>query len=258
MHEPAPLGALGDLTRQAWNPGTAGPRVSSPPPMVGISLLTLVPGVVGGQETYVRELTRTLARVGELDYRVFVPTIAPDVADGLPSREVTAYRASTSMSGRMAAMSLAAALPAPGAARARAFVTRCRTLPADGDAPARAAPSCGDEHARRPALLLPALLLAGGVGLSRGRLSLDGAPKPAADHRHRAREGDARGAARRRARPRARDPVRHRPRSASARMAASGSHSCSTRPTRGHTRTTRACSRRSSSCTRRGRSYGSC
>jgi glycosyltransferase involved in cell wall biosynthesis len=81
--------------------------------MVGISLLTLVPGVVGGQETYVRELTRTLARVGELDYRVFVPTIAPDVADGLPSREVTAYRASTSMPGRMAAMSLAAAYPRP-------------------------------------------------------------------------------------------------------------------------------------------------
>ena len=81
--------------------------------MVGISLLTLVPGVVGGQETYVRELTRTLARVGELDYRVFVPTIAPDVADGLPSREVTAYRASTSMRGRLAAMSLAAVYPRP-------------------------------------------------------------------------------------------------------------------------------------------------
>ena len=31
------------------------------PVRVGISLLTLVPGVVGGQETYVRELTRTLA-----------------------------------------------------------------------------------------------------------------------------------------------------------------------------------------------------
>ena len=33
--------------------------------MVGISLLTLVPGVVGGSETYARELVRALARIGE-------------------------------------------------------------------------------------------------------------------------------------------------------------------------------------------------
>ena len=58
--------------------------------MVGISLLTLVPGVVGGSETYARELVRALARRGELEYRVFVPAIAADAADGLPSRMVTA------------------------------------------------------------------------------------------------------------------------------------------------------------------------
>lgn len=81
--------------------------------MVGISLLTLVPGVVGGQETYARQLTRALARVGELDYRVFVTRIAPDAADGLPAREVTAYRASQTMRGRMAAMGIAAAYPRP-------------------------------------------------------------------------------------------------------------------------------------------------
>ena len=81
--------------------------------MVGISLLTLVPGVVGGQETYVRELTRALARVGKLDYRVFVPSIARDAADGLPSREATSYRASRTMPGRLAAMSLAAVYPRP-------------------------------------------------------------------------------------------------------------------------------------------------
>ena len=57
--------------------------------MLGISLLTLVPGVVGGSETYARELCRALARVGELEYRVFVPTIAEDAADGLPARVVT-------------------------------------------------------------------------------------------------------------------------------------------------------------------------
>jgi glycosyltransferase involved in cell wall biosynthesis len=80
--------------------------------VVGISLLTLVPGVVGGSETYARELCRALSRVGQLDYRVFVPTIAADAADGLPSRTVVAYRAGTSMPARVVAMGLAAARPA--------------------------------------------------------------------------------------------------------------------------------------------------
>ena len=44
-----------------------------------------VPGLVGGSETYARELTRALARVGSLDYRVFVPSVAPDAGDGLRS-----------------------------------------------------------------------------------------------------------------------------------------------------------------------------
>jgi glycosyltransferase involved in cell wall biosynthesis len=72
--------------------------------VVGISLLTLVPGIVGGSETYARELCRALARVGELEYRVFVPTIAEDAADGLPARVVRRYRASRAMPGRMRAM----------------------------------------------------------------------------------------------------------------------------------------------------------
>jgi glycosyltransferase involved in cell wall biosynthesis len=74
---------------------------------VGISLLTLVPGVVGGSETYARELTRALDRVGELDYEAFVPSIAPDAADGLPTRIIREYRASSGMLGRAAAMSRA-------------------------------------------------------------------------------------------------------------------------------------------------------
>ena len=78
---------------------------------VGLSLLTLVPGVVGGSERYARELAKALARVGELEYRAFVPTIAPDAADGLPSVVVPEYRASTSMSGRIVAMSRASLRP---------------------------------------------------------------------------------------------------------------------------------------------------
>ena len=71
---------------------------------VGISLLTLVPGIVGGSETYARELVRALARVGTLTYHVFVPTIAADAADGLPASTVTAYRARRDTVGRTIAM----------------------------------------------------------------------------------------------------------------------------------------------------------
>ncbi len=81
--------------------------------MIGISLLTLVPGLSGGSETYARELCRALARVGSLSYRVFVPTIAIDAAEGLPSSVVARYAASRTMPGRIAAMSLAAFRPEP-------------------------------------------------------------------------------------------------------------------------------------------------
>lgn len=75
---------------------------------VGISLLTLVPGISGGSETYARELVRALGRVGRHSYHVYLPTIADDVA-GLPSDVVGEYRASRSMPGRTVAMARAAA-----------------------------------------------------------------------------------------------------------------------------------------------------
>ena len=73
-------------------------------PAVGISLLTLVPGVVGGSETYARELCRALARVGGLEYRAFVPTIAADAADGLPGTVARRYPAAFDARGRVRAM----------------------------------------------------------------------------------------------------------------------------------------------------------
>jgi glycosyltransferase involved in cell wall biosynthesis len=80
--------------------------------VIGISLLTLVPGVVGGSETYARELVRALARVGELEYRVFTSSLAPDAADGLPAHTVRHYRASRSIPGRLLGMSAATVSPA--------------------------------------------------------------------------------------------------------------------------------------------------
>jgi glycosyltransferase involved in cell wall biosynthesis len=76
---------------------------------VGISLLTLVPGVVGGSETYARELVRALERVGELEYRVFTPAIVHDI----PGQAVRSYRARRTMRGRVAAMARTAVLPWP-------------------------------------------------------------------------------------------------------------------------------------------------
>jgi glycosyltransferase involved in cell wall biosynthesis len=74
-------------------------------------MLTLVPGVVGGSETYARELCRALGRVGRFDYRAFVPTIATDAGGGLPTTVVREYRAARSTSGRVAAMARAALAP---------------------------------------------------------------------------------------------------------------------------------------------------
>ena len=68
---------------------------------VGISLLTLVPGVVGGSETYAKELVRALGRVGEEEYEVFTPSIVDDIE----GRRIGSYRASRTMPGRLLAMS---------------------------------------------------------------------------------------------------------------------------------------------------------
>ncbi len=79
--------------------------------MVGISLLTLVPGELGGSETYVRELLRGLGRVGEHDYRVLLPPVAPYAAEGLPSEVASEYRAARTIPRRLVAMGSAAARP---------------------------------------------------------------------------------------------------------------------------------------------------
>ena len=79
--------------------------------LVGIALLTLVPQRIGGSETYARELVRGLARVGRLDYRVFLPRIAPDAAGGLPSQIIDSYPAGFSTGRRAAAMIVATAMP---------------------------------------------------------------------------------------------------------------------------------------------------
>jgi glycosyltransferase involved in cell wall biosynthesis len=80
---------------------------------VGIALLTLVPGELGGSETYARGLLDGLAEVGELDYRVVLPPVAPGFAGGLEHEVATEYRRATTIPQRLVAMSLATAHPGP-------------------------------------------------------------------------------------------------------------------------------------------------
>jgi glycosyltransferase involved in cell wall biosynthesis len=80
---------------------------------VGLSLLTLVPGAVGGSETYVRGLAGGFAEVGALDYTAFVPPVALGAGSGLPEIVVSEYRAARTIPGRLGAMTLAVLRPGP-------------------------------------------------------------------------------------------------------------------------------------------------
>jgi glycosyltransferase involved in cell wall biosynthesis len=79
--------------------------------LVALPLLTLVPGISGGSETYARELCRALARIGAHDYEALVPTLAPEAGGGLPTVVASGYRASTTIPGRLRAMAGAALRP---------------------------------------------------------------------------------------------------------------------------------------------------
>ena len=80
---------------------------------VGISLLTLVPGEVGGAETAARGLTRGLAGLGTPDVTAFVPPAAPGAGEGLPEVLVSEYRSARTIPERAFAMGLAALRPGP-------------------------------------------------------------------------------------------------------------------------------------------------
>lgn len=79
--------------------------------MVGISLITLVPGRIGGSETYAHAIPRALAVHGELDYVVFAPPVATGVGHGLPTEVVTEYGHAWTLPERALAMALAGLRP---------------------------------------------------------------------------------------------------------------------------------------------------
>jgi glycosyltransferase involved in cell wall biosynthesis len=79
---------------------------------VGLSMLTLIPGISGGSETYARELARALARTGAHEYTALVPPLAPDAGGGLPAVVAQGYPPSTTTPGRLRAMAGARLRPA--------------------------------------------------------------------------------------------------------------------------------------------------
>lgn len=80
---------------------------------VGLCLLTLVPGAVGGSETYARALTAALEPGEGLEYEVLVSRLAPDAGGRLPTTVAPEYRAAATIPGRLAAMAVGSLRPGP-------------------------------------------------------------------------------------------------------------------------------------------------
>jgi glycosyltransferase involved in cell wall biosynthesis len=78
---------------------------------VALNLLTLVPGRIGGSETYARSLCAALADVATGDVEALVSRLAPDAGSGLSTRIIDAYPAGSSPVARLAAYGAARLLP---------------------------------------------------------------------------------------------------------------------------------------------------
>jgi len=70
-------------------------------PRVALSMLTLVPGGMGGSETYARELTRQLATTGEVDATAYVPSGVHGFSQGIPEVGVEGVRSGSSTIDRL-------------------------------------------------------------------------------------------------------------------------------------------------------------
>jgi glycosyltransferase involved in cell wall biosynthesis len=81
--------------------------------VIGLALLTLVPGELGGSESATRGLLQALAHSGTLPYRVYLPPAAPEAHEGLPYEIVTGYRRAQTRLERLTALGLATLRPAP-------------------------------------------------------------------------------------------------------------------------------------------------
>jgi glycosyltransferase involved in cell wall biosynthesis len=76
-------------------------------PEVALAMLTLVPGAMGGSETYARELTRTLATTDRVRAIAYVPANAEGFSAGIPERVVSEVRGGKSTRERLQAVATA-------------------------------------------------------------------------------------------------------------------------------------------------------
>lgn len=81
--------------------------------MVGISLLTLVPGEVGGAETYARGLVSALSRRDRLELVAFTPPVARGAGGGLREIVVDEYGEARTLRERFVAMTRGLVRPGP-------------------------------------------------------------------------------------------------------------------------------------------------
>jgi glycosyltransferase involved in cell wall biosynthesis len=86
-------------------------------PEVALAMLTLVPGAMGGSETYARELTRQLATSDEVTATAYVPANAAGFSQGIP--EVVVQRVRTGASTRQRLTTVATASLRLGGAAAQ-------------------------------------------------------------------------------------------------------------------------------------------
>jgi glycosyltransferase involved in cell wall biosynthesis len=73
---------------------------------VGISMLTLVPGGMGGSETYARSLCRALSGQHEIEATAFVAASGSDAGEGLETRVVSEYPSGTSAVAKVGGMAV--------------------------------------------------------------------------------------------------------------------------------------------------------
>ncbi|MGV8977996.1 MAG: glycosyltransferase family 4 protein [Cellulomonas sp.] len=83
---------------------TATPKID-----VALAMLTLVPGGMGGSETYARALTRELATSSIVSATAYVSSIGQGFAAGIPERTVTQVKGGTSTRARVITLLQAAA-----------------------------------------------------------------------------------------------------------------------------------------------------
>jgi glycosyltransferase involved in cell wall biosynthesis len=82
--------------------GTESDRAGEGHLNVALSMLTLVPGEMGGTETYARAITRELVGVENFSATAYVPATAAGFSGGIPETVIPSVRVTASTAGRLA------------------------------------------------------------------------------------------------------------------------------------------------------------